>query len=1119
MTIFCLMVLSSLPGQALNPDFYSSSSILSSGNWAKVRVGETGVNLITNSTLKALGFNDPSKVNVYGYGGRMIQEKLDTSTPDDLPLIPSLVTSEGIIFFGFANESWEQDSQYAYRHSINPYSDDSFYFISDYGDRHISPGNARIIDTKTDNEIDSFTERIFHENDLMAPATTGRLMLGEDFKNQDTRTFKFKLPGIISDAQMVARFGAKVTNGSSSLLFTANGNRLAATSSDKINGVNSSESFLALTTTRKTIKDCGEDLDLAIQFYHSGALFTAALDYIEIFYERDLSLKDNGLYFYMNPEVPSKVRLKGCDDSTLIWDVSDPFNPCRIDYSTAEGDASFTIDSGYHEFIAFNPLKISRFATAAGLIANQDLHGCEAPDMLIIAPDQYREAADRIASLHSRVDGMSVMTFSPEIIYNEFSSGTPDVTAFRRLLKMWYDRAAASGGTYPRYCLIMSRPSYDNKMVTTAVKNAGYPRIPVWQSPDGLTETTSYPCDDYIGMLDDYSPGWDISDATIQVAVGRMPVKSLSEALSAAEKLENYILSPNLGAWRNNVMIIADDQDNGTHLIQAEEVCGKLKDSGNGASLLYEKLYLDAYNLSYSSTGPVYNEARQRMFDKLSEGVMFLNYIGHASTKSWGHENLLTWTDITSLAYPNLPFVYAATCEFMRWDADDISGGEEMWLNPDSGVIGMICPTRTVYVSLNGILNSHTAEFMFRKNSDGKGTRTGDIMREGKNAMGHDSNKLRYSLMGDPAMRIPLPEYHVDSLKIDGNDLSDPDNLPVLPARSSFSLTGAITGDNGNEISDFNGIIHIQLYDSEKVVTTNGNGDNGVELSYNDRKTRLYIGKTNVENGRWKTVINLPSEIGNNFSPALLSFYAYDSSGREANGSTDRFYVYGYDPDSPEDTEGPQIHYLYLNNSSFKDGDAVGPSPTVVAAFSDSSGINVSDAGIGHEMSIRLDDNICLNDLTTYYSPDGNDPTAGEIEYPMNGIAPGEHTLSLTVWDNAGNSSSSSIRFKVKADWQPGITDLHTDINPASAAVNFIIASDAADEALSYMIEVFDISGRKVWQTETRPASGTETNIGWDLCDLAGARVARGIYPYRATMTTKSGQTVSESGKLAVTAR
>ena len=86
--LIAMLSLSAITGNALPTDFYASSSALSQGKWARVQVKESGMQLISNSTLKSLGFTDPDKVNVYGFGGRMLSERLNESMPDDLPVVP-----------------------------------------------------------------------------------------------------------------------------------------------------------------------------------------------------------------------------------------------------------------------------------------------------------------------------------------------------------------------------------------------------------------------------------------------------------------------------------------------------------------------------------------------------------------------------------------------------------------------------------------------------------------------------------------------------------------------------------------------------------------------------------------------------------------------------------------------------------------------------------------------------------------------------------------------------------------------------------------------------------------------------------------------------------------------
>lgn len=1117
-----LKILLSLPllllgiGQlsAFDAEYYSTTSQLSQGDWAKIEVSETGMQFISDATLKNLGYNDPTKVNVYGYGGVMIPETL--VSPDDLPMVPSLRVSGGIIFFGKANVGWNvSKGPGRYQHISHPYSDNSYYFISDKDSEKYEQGTYVQPDTWSETLTD-FTERLVHEEDLSMAMNTGRLMLGEDFKTKTSQTFNFDLPGNIGNVLVTTSFGCKTTSGQSTLSFTANGKQLLATSTDQMTA--SDTKLIVTTLTSKMVENPGTNMALTVKFNGSGSVTSAALDYIEVEYPRTLSITGGELYFYLDPYENSQVKIAGANSNTMVWNVTDPENPQIVETEVKGSELTFAVSTGYQEFVAFDPSMVRRGVTPGSKVANQDIHSMEAPGMVIISPSEYLPAAQRLVDLHKQTDGLNVLVLTPEEVYNEFSSGKPDVSAYRKMLKMWYDRAGGTEGKYTSYCLIMSRPTYDNKMVSAVVRNAGYPRVPIWQSPTGETETTSYSTDDYIGMLDDVPGTFNIGNAQIHVAVGRMPVRSLNEAHTVIDKLEEYLLNPDMGAWRNNIMIIADDQDNGTHLDQAEKVVSALKSEDTGNAYIYEKLYLDSYPLEYTGVGASYPQAHERMMNKWNEGLAFIDYIGHANAKSWGHEHLFTWTEINSMSNKRLPYLYAATCNFMRWDDDEISAAEILWQLPSSGVIGMICPSREVLITANGVLNEATARYVFMKDSEGNPMRCGDIMRLGKNSSNTGANKLRYGLIGDPAMRMPWPNNAVVVDEINGVDLSSSADWPVISARSTVTVSGHLEDSDGNLLSDFNGITEISLYDAEKVITTNGNGSNGVESVYNDRKTRLFTGRTKVVNGEWNVTFTMPSEIDNNYQPALLSLYAYEEQGREANGYSGKLYVYGYDENVPDDYEGPKIIEFYLDAPTFMNGGQVSPNPTLYAKFYDESGISVSEAGIGHNITLELDGKQFFDDVAQYYLPDENDTGAGSITYNLNDLPQGSHTLKFTVWDNANNSSVATLDFSISALWKPTIETLTTDVNPATASVNFIVATDGATSSMGCTIEVYDLWGKKVWRGDA-PAlskSSTRTTLGWNLCDFGGGRVPGGIYLYRATVKTESGATVTKTRKLVV---
>lgn len=1124
------MLVAGLTASATPASHYATSSALASGKWVKVRIDRTGMQFISNSSLKNMGFTDPAAVNVYGFGGREIPRTLGPDTPDDLPVLPVVRTSAGIYFFGYDYIRWDYKPTVTgkkFSHAMNHFSEESWYFLSDSERPPFELQPADAPDAPALPEVTSFTQPLLHEQDLVHPSSSGPTYLGEDFRSPSRHSFDFNLTDITGgDALLDVKFAANYSSGSASLMISADGNRLPSTPADIIPAVTGSDAYMSMITTRKTITTPGPTLKIDLEFQNSGTLRMARLDYMEIEYTRRLALHDGQLHFNSILDAPSRLKIEGCKEGTVIWDITDPVTPREVKYTLDGTTAYFGADTGYHEFIALNPGEGGYAITSGTRVGNQDIHSLEIPDMVIITPQAFADASLRLARHHEEVDGLKVHVLTPEAVYNEFSSGSPDVSAFRKLLKMWHDRGedpSASESRRIRYCLLMTRPTYDNKLKMETPRRPGIKYIPILQlDEDGYDKNTSFSADDFIGMLDDCSDNFSIGSAKIHVAVGRFPVVSASEADQMVDKYISYVNDSNLGSWRNQMMLIADDGDSAEHLKQSETCYANIQASADGPDFRIERLYLDAYPLEAGSTGNTYPQAKERMLRLWNDGVAFINYIGHASTAGWSHEDLLNWTDITTgFRNRNLPVLYAATCEFGRWDQDERGGCEVLWFKPEAGIISAIVPSRTVYISNNGRLSDYVSSELLKCDDLGNAPRIGDIIRNAKNRYpGSDKNKLRFVTMGNPAQRFPIPALKINALTINGETIGESDNLPVLKARGTAVLTGNITDADGNPVTDFNGNLEILLYDAEKVITTNGNGDKGIQMLYNDRKTLLYRGSAKITDGNWQVTVLLPSEIENNYSPGKFFFYASNEEHLEAHGNTDDFFIYGYDENAPLDETGPEITLFALNRKDFTDGSVVHSSPVVLARFSDESGINISDAGIGHAIMLTLDGKTYFDDASSYFTPDPEDYRAGSLQYPVSDIATGSHTLTLTVWDNANNSSSAELHFEVAAAKAPAIYELYTDANPARDKVNFTLSTDRPMADVECLIEVFDLNGRCVWSFDTSARTDIDASmkIPWNLRDAGGTRVPRGIYLYRATVTSPEGPSATSTRKLAVAA-
>lgn len=1092
-------------------------SVLSEGRWVKISVSQEGIVYLPFAQLRKMGFSDPGKVRVYGYGGREIPEITAVYKISDPILQPIIADNSGISFFAAGNVCFEaSNGEMPFKRIRNRYSDDIFYYLTDSRTDSLPEAvDAKVNPANSNNNIS--WHPVLHEKEVSYIANTSPIVLGEDFRAQNSQRFELNLPDAVDEpAKVEIRFGTATGSGTSSIVIKNGNETLQPTTADVFPPVNTAERFIRLQSSVKTIENPSEKLNLQISWSPGGAIKAARLDYILAAYRRRLHYSGKPLQFYYTSD-GKNLAVTGASTALNIWDVTNHFEPKCLNYELRGDSAIFyPLESGLRTYIAFEHGKGNSSIPDFLAIANQDIHSMQAPDMLIIAPHEYASAANRIAELHSRHDAIQAIVLTPSEIYNEFSSGTPDPGAYRKLLYYW-------NSLYPgktRYCLLLGRPTYAQRSL--GKKRKGAELVLMWQEPDADNQTDSYGTDDYIGLLEGFEREFDIAASNLGVAVGRMPVSSVAEADAAADKIQKYMESRDFDQWRNRVLIIADDQDNGAHLEQSETNYKAMAASPFGSAKSYERLYLDSYPLSLSGTGPTYPEAHNRLLQAFDRGTALINYTGHANATSWGHEGLLTQTDIAGLNNRRLPFIIAATCEFARWDDDKLSGAEQMWLNKEGGAIGFICPSRTAYINQNGLLNASISRRIFARNADGTPKRIGDAYREGKNGCAiPGDNKLRFVLLGDPAMLLPYPQLSVSIDSIAGLSLekaAESGNLPTLAARSKTIVKGRVVNPDGTTASDFNGVAYPVLFDAEVPVETYGNGPDGKVMVYNDRKNRLYSGKTEVKNGEWTATLMLPSAIENNYSPALLNVYACSDAGTEAAGATDNFYVYGYAENIEEDTEGPDIKFLALNTPGFKNGQLVNPSPMVLAEISDPSGINVAPSSVGHSLTLTLDGSKVFSDVCDFYSPELANPGAGSIAYPLTDLEPGEHTLRLTAWDNADNSSYAEITFTVALGLAPDVIKLSASQNPARTAVVFTIKHDRPGTRIVGDITVHDLSGRHLRTLKTSEGLGGagELQAEWDLRDFSGARVPNGIYIYRATVAMPDGSSTSAAHKLFV---
>ena len=1127
-----LIAACAMPAGAYDKSFYAENSKLASGKWVKISVKESGIYQITAEDIRSWGLGtDLSQIHIFGYGGAPLSQKMDENYADDLPQMPLVRTEGRILFYAQGPTTWKRLSKsFEQVQEQHPYAISGDYLITNdsrFNDIEIpkaanSPAGGTPVTT--------FTGRLYHEQEIDNPGETGRRFLGESFATTKSQTFKFTLDDRVEGEPVTVytSFAAKTGSSYSTVTCSYNGTQLPVTDGDLIARTTdlTHTHFFETTGCLKSFDLEGtNDLNYTISYSSSGTIYMARLDYITVNYVRSLRLRNGSLTFgYHEASSDKKYRLAGTGSTTRVWDVTVPYAPMQLN-AVADGDNGLAFSpaiSGRREFVAFEESGTYSHPDYIGEVSNQNIHGEPTPDMIILAPSAYLEQAGRVAALHEDYDNFRVLVLDHEKVFNEFSSGTRDAMAYRRLCKMFYDRGASSDGHKFGYLLLFGGGSYDNRLVGTNASVLNFPHLLTWQSVRSDDENNSYTSDDFFGILDDES-SMGVNEK-MNVSVGRMIVRNVSEARAVVNKLEKYMTKPIYGSWKNQVMLVADDENEGIHMIQSLAMDSIMRASG-GADVVRNYVFIDAFNYVSEGGARTYPDARAKMFNRLNEGTLWWNYIGHSSTQNWTAEGLLKRADVeTNLFYKRLPVLYAATCEFCRFDNSVTSSGELVFTNPNGGAIAVICPPRLALIQSNGALSNAMARYIFSRDEKGRPQRIGDILRLAKKDLSASTdNHRRYFVFGDPAMRLAYAPYTAQVKTINGKPV-DSNNMPVFKAREQVEFAGDILDFSGQVATNFNGSIVSTLYGCQESVTTHGyGGDDGRQVTYLDRPNRLAINVDSVNGGHFTVRVIIPSEVNNeydNYSPSMINLYAYDSRDTlEAKGANSDFYIYGYEDDEVADTIGPNIITMGLNDETFVNGSDVNESPLLLATVSDDSGVNFSSAGIGHSMTLTLDGTISYNDLLSYYTPQfAEEGTLGSISYQLNDLATGPHTLRLRVWDVYNNVSEKTISFNVVKGLAPEIVDVYCAANPASVETSFYVKHNRPDAVVTVTIEVYDLLGRRVWSTTQSGRSDmyTSTPVTWDLTDAGGRRVPRGIYVYRATISTDGIKEATKAKKLAV---
>jgi len=1099
-----------------------NNSVLTEGNWFKFEVDTTGVFRIDRSFLQQLGIStnglNPKKIHIYGNGGALLAENNSDFRYDDLQENAIFIAGESdnsfdtndfILFYAKGPHDWKINAtKSTATHRQNPFSDKAYYFIT------VNTIDGKRITSKTpvtstaSSQITVFDDFTFFEKDERNLFAAGmQWFFTTDFNIENTQTFTIPFKDAVPNSMLNIKMrGVSNSVVSSTMEVKVNNQDTFLVSYPPINPSSLNKAFA--TEGSANIINSSEKINFSITYNNNGnPSANAFLDYIEVSGKKQLRFSDFQFGFrsfeQANASGTVEYQIENGNAAFQIWDVSNPISPEMITNETSGTNFVFKDRTGsLKEYIV---LSTSDFYTPTRIqnqrVTNQNLHGLRDINYLVITNSTLSGQAQRLADYHQANSNLTTKVVLLDQIYNEFASGSKDITGIRDFIKHIYN---SNSDKKLKYVCFFGDGSYDYKDRIPSNNNV----VPVKLAFDSFNLANSYVTDDFYVMLDANEGNMSVSHS-IDVASSRIPVSTLDEATTVVDKILSYYSKNALGDWRNTITLLADDIDEaGEEVLQkgVEKISDDIKT--NQPVFNVNKIYLDAYVQQNIAGGERYPEVNKAITNAIEKGTLVFDYFGHGGEDGFASERILDVPQIQSFNNENtLPLFITVTCDFSRFDNPNrITAGEILFKSSTGGAANMITTTREVFIFVGQQFNEILIRILMGFNNEDLSISEG--LMTAKNQFSSSQKFFIYSF-GDPAKKLAVPKPNIRITKM--NDIDITQSLDTIKALSKIKFEGIVTDNTNTILNNFNGTLATTIFDKSLDKTTLDNDGFDIKMTFDSQDSKLFRGKSLVKDGRFSFEFIVPKDIRLAFGKGKLSFYA-DDGATDKGGFNNDIVIGGINQNAPEDNIGPEI-MLFMNDESFIDGGNTNVSPNLIAVLSDESGINTSITAVDHDIVAILDGDtsnpIILND---FYQSELNDFTKGKVTYKLRDLEVGPHTLQLKAWDTYNNSSQTTLNFVVVSDAILNLENVLNYPNPFVNNTEFWFNHNKPNEPLEVQVQVFTVSGKliKTINQNVQTTGNLSRSIVWNGLDDFGNKIGKGVYVYKLKVRSTMNNLVSE---------
>jgi hypothetical protein len=1084
----------------------------------RVNVDDEGIYRISADELRRAGISTSADaartIKVFGNGSQPLSEVqtgCEQRTLVEQPIIVRTTSSgeiDHILFYAQGIRGWSTTSS-GVEHVLHPYTTSGGYLVALSPSPGLRAQPESVPATPVINRPQTVTSAVVFEEELVSPynSGSGRRWYGRSFEQTTPYTVTTPLPGLARTGTVYYRAAVGSRSSASGAMTVSENGKQVAQRVLARNGFYM-DAYCGRTEGVFAASQIASDDRSLVRFSYTSTDKSASgfLDWLEIHYPRAPLANNGELMFWSDSTLSGTTEydVNGFSGTPIGFDVTDPHRPVLLENVTGTG-GMFTLrldlERGTpHRFFVASATR----SASLQRITYSNLRSSPANvDMIVITHPELKESALQYAAYRTANDGLTITVVTTEEIFNEFSYGMQDPTAIRDYLA----RAALTWTTPAQYVLLWGDGHFDYKGITTQATNFVIP----YESDE--PDDNNYGL--YTHTTDDYFARIEGENATPDLAIGRMPITSerVGEAMLAKIKRYEHEMSDDL--WRTRLTMIADDgptsdgTDGPRHLNQSE----RLATMYVPPVMQDKKIYLVEYpteNIPRGRRKP--GAADDFISTTNTTGGLLVNWIGHGNPRVWAHEQVFTRETTVPLLNNNskLFFLTAATCDFARFDIADLqSGAEDLVLSEQGGAIGIFSASRVVLSDENAAINEFFYETAFTRNADGRFPRLGDVMQRVKRQFSNE-NDQKFFLLGDPSMRLLIPDRTVAFTSINGESVTDTTNVQ-LQALSTVRITGGVTLLNSTVLdTTFNGVVTLSLFDSDvnmAVTDVDGLVSKFVRLGPGLNRSSYPI-----VNGRFEAEFVVPKDISFRTKNGNLYGYAASEDERYAMGVTNRVTVNGISDEVFTDDEGPSIA-IYMDSRRFLSGDLVRKNPILIVDLKDATGVNTTGIGVGHNLEATFDEGALVEDLTSTFTTSLTDSRAGTAQKQIFGLPAGVHTVRVRSWDVLNNVSEASTIYRTADEDATFAGEVSNSPNPFSSSTTITYKHNQPGP-FTAELRLYDLDGRVLRTEDMNVTSMASAEWTWDGRDDAGDHLSTGVYTCVITLRSSTGSSTVTSGKL-----